>query len=130
MKALGGCTHGADEPIEAEYLMTVYVPLETPTADWLRVLPNGVQALDVRLSILADDGSYIFTQYLERVAGRERIRTGSKPPGEASYFLINPVFETSSEKYRGLNEGVCVGKDITPRDAQKECAMYEIFVLR
>jgi hypothetical protein len=58
------------------------------------------------------------------------IRTGSKPPAEASYFLINPVFETSSEKYRGLNEVVCVGKDITPRDAQRECAMYEIFVLR
>lgn len=146
--------------IEAEYLMTVYVPLKTPqkvtgslhvytskpggwvsgpkikgevvapTADWLRVLPNGVKALDVRLSILADDGSYIFMQYLGRIAGPERIRMWPKPPAEARYFLINPVFETSSEKYGWLNDVVCVGKDITPLNTNEECAMYEIFVLR
>jgi hypothetical protein len=111
--------------MEAEYLMTVYVPLEAPqkvtssfhvytskpggwvsgpnikgevvapTADWLRELPNGVQALDVRLSILADDGSYIFMRYGGRIAGPERLRKWPKPTAEARYYLINPVFEAS-----------------------------------
>jgi hypothetical protein len=27
-----------------------------PTADWLRVMPNGASKLDVRMSIRADDG--------------------------------------------------------------------------
>ena len=146
--------------IEAEYLMTVYVPLEAPrkvtsslhvytskpggwvsvpeikgevvapTADWLRVLPNGVQALDVRLSILADDGSHIFMQYGGRIEGPERLRKWPNPPTEARYFLINPVFETSSEKYGWLNDVVCVGKDITPGDTKEVCAMYEIFIIR
>lgn len=146
--------------IEAEYLMTVYVPLEDPqevtrsfhvytakpggwasgpkikgevvgpTADWLRVMPNGVQTLDVRLSILADDGSYIFMQYGGRIVGSDRLRKWSSPPAETRYFLINPVFETSSEKYGWLNDVVCVGKDIAPQNTREVCAMYEIFILR
>ena len=120
--------------IDVDYLMTLYVPLEAPqrvndklsiysckpggwvegpdirgevvppTADWLRTGPDGVHMLDVRLSILADDGSYIFMQYYGRIAAAERLQLWPRPIAAPNYFFINPVFETSSAKYGWLND--------------------------
>ena len=145
--------------IDIDYLMTVFVPLEPPqrvnglsiynckpggwvegpgirgkvvppTADWLRTEPSGVQTLDVRLSILADDGSYIFMQYQGRIVGADRLQRWPRPNDASSYFVINPVFETSSEKYGWLNDVVCVGKDLAPPGTGEDCAKYEIFLVR
>jgi hypothetical protein len=144
--------------IDLDFLMTLYVPLEPaqrvnglsiyackpggwvagpgirgevvpPTADWLRTGPDGVSALDVRLSILADDGSYIFMQYHGRIVGADRLQHWPRPNAAPNYFFINPVFETASAKYGWLNDVVCVGKDIAPPGTE-DYARYEIFVAR
>jgi hypothetical protein len=145
--------------IDVEYLMTVYVPLHAPqvvtsnlhiytskpggwvsgprikgdvvapTADWLRVMPNGVRNLDVRLSILADDGCYIYMQYVGRIVNADRLRRWPNPPVAESHFMINPVFETDSEKYDWLNDLICIGKNIERKVGDDRCVTYEIFNL-
>jgi hypothetical protein len=80
----------ASTRIKTEYLMTLHAPLEAPqtvgrdlliynvppggwvrgprirgelvapTADWLRLMPDGTAKLDVRASIRADDGAIIY----------------------------------------------------------------------
>ena len=89
---------GPTTKISTEYIMTLHAPLEasqnvssdlqiynalpggwvrgpgirgqivSPSGDWLRVMPNGTRKLDVRVSILADDGSVILMAYTGRIA--------------------------------------------------------------
>lgn len=146
--------------ITTTYLMTVHVPLEPtkdvsrelsihncrpggwvkgpsiagtvvpPTADWLRVMPNGTSRLDVRLTILADDGSYIYMSYVGRIATAAQ-RLQRPRPGEAGVepgrnFLTNPVFETDSAKYAWLNDIVTIGKCVPSPDPE---VTYDIFLV-
>ena len=145
--------------ITTSYIMTIHVPLEAPktvsseltvhncrpggwvkgpgihgtvvapTADWLRVMPNGAQRLDVRLTILADDDSYIFMSYLGRIVSAEqralRPRPGRTAPIDR-YFITNPVFETDSRKYGWLNDLVTVGKIVPSPDME---VTYDIFAI-
>jgi hypothetical protein len=102
-----------------------------PSADWLHVMPNGTQRLDVRLSILADDGSYIFVQYGGRIVTAEQFKS-KKSPVEGitdgrTYFFTNPVFETDSSKYGWLNDLVCIGRNVAPAD--DPYVEYEIFAV-
>lgn len=145
--------------ITTSYLLTVHVPLEMPktvsselviyncvpggwvkgpgisgtvvppTADWLRTMPNGVKRLDVRLTILADDGEYIFMNYHGRIASAEqratRPRLGAPSPDDR-YFITSPVFETDSKKYGWLNDIVAIGKIVpSPRSE----VTYDVFVV-
>jgi hypothetical protein len=145
--------------ITTTYLMTVHVPLEapktisteltihncqpggwvrgphiggtviSPTADWLRVMPNGTQRLDVRLTILADDGSYIFMSYLGRIVSAEQRALQPRPDHAANgerYFITNPVFETDSRRYGWLNDVVTVGKIVPSPDLE---VTYDIFAV-
>src|SRR5262245_52652281 len=124
--------------ISTEYIMTLHAPLDPPqrvapdleiynaclggwvrgpaiegtiippSGDWMRVLPNGTAKLDVRVSILADDGSIIFVSYAGRICGYEKARN-RRSPGEPlktddAYFIISPTFETTSAKYGWLND--------------------------
>jgi hypothetical protein len=94
-------------------------------------MPNGTQRLDVRLSILADDGSYIFVQYGGRIVKPQLFASKSSPlektRNEGAYFFTNPVFETESSKYAWLNDIVCIGRNVPmPNDP---CIKYEIFAV-
>ncbi|WP_119273821.1 DUF3237 domain-containing protein [Taklimakanibacter deserti] len=150
--------------ISTYYLMTLHAPLEAPqqisndlkvynlrsggwvrgpyvqgkitppTADWLRIMPSGTKRLDVRLSILADDQSWIFVSYGGRIATAEQIRQ-KHPPSDMPainglYFMTNPVFETSSPKYGWLNDLICIGKNIGRGETDDDhFVTYDIFAL-
>ena len=47
-----------------------------PTGDWLRVMPNGTEKLDVRMSIPADDGAIIFVTYTGKIVTHETKSAG------------------------------------------------------
>ena len=150
--------------IKTTYLMTLYAPLEppqrisselliynvkpggwvrgphihgeivNPSADWLRRMTNGTQRLDVRVSILADDGSYILVQYGGRIVTPEQ-KHQKNPPQEfawmdGDYFFTAPLFETDSAKYAWLNDLTCIGRRVDASDDENNCFVtYEIFAL-
>src|SRR5687767_12503019 len=64
-----------------------------PSGDWLRNMPNGTMRLDVRIAILADDGSHILMTYHGRIAEGQPPSAGAAR-GNGRYFLIGAVFET------------------------------------
>ncbi len=65
--------------------------------DWLLVRPDGIGEVDVRATMQTDDGALIYTHY----RGILNFQTG--------YFRTTPRYETSSEKYKWLNDIVAVG---------------------
>jgi hypothetical protein len=78
-----------------------------PSADWLRVMANGTERLDVRVSVRADDGSYIFVEYGGRIVSAEQM-SRKNPPQELAwldgfYFFTNPLFETDSPSSMWIN---------------------------
>ena len=89
-------------------------------ADWSeggRAADGGIAtALDVRSLWRTDDGAYLYVTYGGRlVIPVGRVTAFSDPdevavmdPG-AYYFRTTPLFETSDERYRWLNEIVAVG---------------------
>lgn len=84
-----------------------------PGADWVLVRPDGSAELDVRITILTDDGEYIYVVYrgINNVPPevRARIDAGEDVDPSEYYFRTTPVFETGSEKYGWLNNIICVG---------------------
>ena len=150
--------------ITTEYLMTLHAPLQEPqrvgddlliynclsggwvkgpaisgeivppSGDWLRVLPNGTSELDVRVSIKADDGSFIFVKYGGRIAmpadAAKRLEAGESLGSDDLYFITSPTFETSSEKYGWLNDIVAVGKIVSCAGGPDSHVTYDLFVVR
>jgi hypothetical protein len=150
--------------IKTTYLMTLHAPLENPqrisselviynvkpggwvhgphiqgeiigpSADWLRVMPNGTERLDVRVSVRADDGSYIFVQYGGRIVSAEQMKR-KNPPQELAwldgyYFFTNPLFETDSSKYGWLSDLACIGRRVASSVEENNCFVtYEIFAI-
>lgn len=68
--------------------------------DWLTRLDSTTSKLDVRAVVETDDGELIYTYYEGFIH--------FKPDG-SYYFRTNPVFQTSSEKYKWLNHTIAVG---------------------
>jgi hypothetical protein len=150
--------------IKTTYLMTLHAPLENPqrvsselviynvksggwvrgphiegeiigpSADWLRVTPNGTERLDVRVSIRADDGSYILVQYGGRIVTAEQMNR-KNPPRElawldGTYFFTNPLFETDSPKYAWLSDLACIGRRVASSvEENNRFVTYEIFAV-
>lgn len=150
--------------IATEYVMTLHSPLEPPqqaggdlqiynvrpggwirgpairgevippSGDWLRTMPGGVRKLDVRLSIRADDGSFIFISYAGRTVGSadaaKRLDAGETLGPDQLHFMIAPTFETTSEKYAWLNGLVTVGKLVSLNRSHDRHVTYDIFAVR
>ena len=82
--------------------------------DWLTVRPDGSRALDVRLTIQADDGDLIYCQYFgrmvlpENMRGMDRSKVHSVDPS-LYYFRTAPLYETASEKYAWMNNIQAIG---------------------
>jgi hypothetical protein len=76
--------------------------------DWILVDDKGVGRLDVRATIQTDDGALIYIQYFGIL-----VLDGNTAPetqfGER-YFMTQPRFETSSERYDWLNRIVAVAE--------------------
>ena len=105
-----------------------------PSADWLRVMPDGIAKLDVRASIKADDGSIIYVTYAGRIvlsdAAARRQQSGETLGADDMYFMTSPTFETMSATYGWLNGVVAVGKMVSskePRAGEPGHVRYEIF---
>ncbi|MEM8661132.1 MAG: DUF3237 domain-containing protein [Pseudomonadota bacterium] len=88
--------------------------MQSPAGDWARIQPNGHWKLDVRFTIMLDDGCPAFVHYHGVVCMTEelakRVEEGDTLNGDEIYFRSAPYFETNSEKYDFLNNIVCVGK--------------------
>ena len=89
-------------------------------ADWAEggVAADGGAAtlLDVRSLWQTDDGALIYVTYAGRLVIPQRVLARFRDPAQVEsipaddyYFRILPVFETSAERYKWLNEVVAVG---------------------
>lgn len=72
---------------------------------------NGALRLDLRLTFQTDDGALIFLQ--GNGVWRSVPTRSSRPEGEPAdpgdmYIMATPRFETGDERYKWLNEIVCV----------------------
>jgi hypothetical protein len=69
-------------------------------ADWITQV-SGHSSLDVRITLLTDDGAHLYMTYKGMVVRNDA----------GLYWRVTPVFTTASEKYDWLNHVVCVGKN-------------------
>jgi hypothetical protein len=81
--------------------------------DWQAVRNDGCTKLDVRIVLKATDGALIVMTYQALRHGprdvMEKLDEG-KPVDPASYyFRMNPLFETSAERYDWLNRIIALG---------------------
>ena len=97
-------------------------------------MPNGTHKLDVRVSIKADDGSFIFMTYAGRIVippeAARRLDAGEAVGPDSVYFITSPTFETVSQKYGWLNDIVAVGKIVSCTGGEDSHVRYDIFALR
>lgn len=70
-------------------------------ADWLIQGPDGTAMFDVRMSLRADDGAFVFVEYQGRA-------DWSAGPGTSDGY-IGPRFETGDERYLWMNKVQFVG---------------------
>lgn len=77
-------------------------------ADWVMRRTDGVSQLDVRITLLTDDGATIFMHYPGLLHTDSLGPLGDLPDGER-YFRTTPRFETGAEQYRWLNRILAVG---------------------
>jgi hypothetical protein len=83
-------------------------------ADWLLLDDGGVGRLDVRGTLVTDDGAHIYIHY-HGVLEMNAAVLGALAKGEATnfgdtYFMTQPRFETGDERYAWLNKVVAVAE--------------------
>ena len=108
-----------------------------PTADWLRILPNGSFRVDARMTVETDDGAVIYIAYGGVIsvtrANLERMTAGDELTAADMYFITAPVFQTSHESYAWLNHIQAVGKVVAVRGGTGGKAgyvTYDVFAAR
>ena len=81
--------------------------------DWQAVRTDSCIKLDVRLVLKTTDGALIVMTYQCLRAGTpeiiERLDKGEVVDPSTYYFRMNPLFETSAEKYDWMNRIIAVG---------------------
>lgn len=81
--------------------------------DWLRLRPDGVLELDVRLTIETADGALVYMTYTGMRHGSPEdmaaLAAGEQVPPERIYFRVQPRFETASAEWAWLNRILCIG---------------------
>ncbi len=87
--------------------------VQAPGGDWLLMRPDQVLTLDVRLTLLTDDGEYIYMSYRGLRHGpkevMDKLNKGEPVDPALYYFRMTPIFETASTKYAWLNRIIGVG---------------------
>jgi len=88
-----------------------------PAGDWVTARKNRTIKLDVRLTLLTDDGEHIFVTY-----------SGVGVPGADGLTEIRtaPLFETGAEKYAWLNDVQAVGIGQSTTGS----VTYEVYALK
>ena len=69
-------------------------------ADWITQV-SGHSSLDVRITLLTDDGEHIYMTYKGIIARGDN----------GMYWRVTPSFNTASDKYDWINHIVAVGKN-------------------
>jgi len=82
--------------------------------DWLIIGSDGVSRLDVRITLLTDDGACIYVQYYginvtSEVSRSKRAKGESTDFGDA-YFMTSPRFEAGDSRYAWLNATAAVAE--------------------
>jgi len=98
-------------------------------ADWLLIDSEGVAHLDVRVTLETDDGALIYVQYYGVLVMNEKvvqaIESGNETQFGDTYFVTQPRFETSDERYAWLNSVMAVAEGRTIPNAV-EYRVYEV----
>jgi hypothetical protein len=82
------------------------------SADWVTVGSDGTARVDVRATLLTDDGEHIHMTNTGRVVlgeHRDRWLTGERVTSDEAYIRTSPLFETGSEKHAELNTVATIG---------------------
>lgn len=96
-------------------------------ADWVINRPDGVMAIDVRLTLTTDDSAAIYLSYQGRFLATAEAMTrfsrgGQLTPDEYS-VAITAKFECGHERYRWLNNVIAVGTG----EQKSDGAIYTLF---
>ena len=83
-------------------------------ADWIRIGPDGVGTLDVKLAVETDDGATIYAEY----SGRMQFDTMT--------IYAAPLFHTGDERYAWLNRVQAVAKGTFPERGKLVYEIYEL----
>jgi len=107
-----------------------------PSADWMTVRGPDSFSLDVRASILMDDGAQIFVEYKGRIKlteeGLAKMQAGELLTENDFYFIIAPNVMTIAEKYLWMNDAIFVGKTIAfqpPTQDKLGYVKYDVYVV-
>jgi len=84
--------------------------------DWTLFRPDGVMALDVRITLRTHDDALVHMTYGGRWVTPPELRSEIADPEKRYqidparyYFRTNPLFETGAKQYAWLNDLVCIG---------------------
>jgi hypothetical protein len=95
--------------------------------DWQAVRKDNCTKLDVRIVLKTTDGALIVMTYQALRHGppevMEKLDRGESVDPTSYYFRMNPMFETSAEKYDWLNRIIAVGTG----DRLPDGPVYSIF---
>lgn len=101
-----------------------------PAGDWIELRQDGSWKLDVRFSLMLDDGMPALVQYNGIVMMTpEQLAKGSEPEGidvDKVYFYSTPYISTDSQKYNWLNDHVFVAKIVRFGGGK---VIYDVFKL-
>ena len=103
VKGIEGCT------FEGPKMKGIMIP---GGGDWLIVRPDGSAKIDVRDTLLTDDGEHIYISYNGYMSDASlifKIMNGEQVDPSSYYFRTTPYFETASKKYAWLNTVVAIG---------------------
>ena len=107
-----------------------------PSADWMTVTAPDGFSLDVRASILMDDGAQIYVEYKGRVKlteqGLVKMQASELLTSEDFYFVTSPTVMTIAEKYLWMNDRTFVSKGVAfqPPTAEKMgYVRYDVYLV-
>ena len=83
------------------------------SVDWVLLGADGLGRLDIRATIVTDDGALIYfeSRGISKLPadGRQRLAAGQRLSFAETYIRTTPKLETSDERYAWRNEAVLVG---------------------
>ena len=86
-------------------------------ADWLTISDSGtLGCLDVRFTLITDDGAYIYVEY----SGRAEMETG--------LIATAPTFQTGHDKYLWLNRVQAAAAGVIDENGKLIYSLYEVQV--
>ncbi|MBB6487100.1 DUF3237 domain-containing protein [Rhizobium lusitanum] len=125
------------QPREGGYVSGPRVKGEivSPTADWVRTLPDGTMRIDVRSLVKLSDGSTVLVTYggvLAKPAAEswERFMSGKRISAPEWYYVVAPNFETSSQTFGWLNGIQAVGKFVSIQTGPEAHVAFDIYEVR